>query len=144
MNDYGERVQFSLSVSGPQPCYQVLNTSNKAMAFDRQHHLLHPVSDEFVGVNGSKIFSLEQVKSVITGVSIRITAAKRTTRSTAIVKTAAVKKDDASAAERYAYYRDHRDLLPEGISAYSGDIAALMKTGKTAEQAFGEICDLHF
>ncbi|AMO98027.1 hypothetical protein CAter10_0068 [Collimonas arenae] len=54
MEVYGDRVQFGLTSPGPRPYYQVTNTAEKKMAFDSNHHLLHPKEDEFVGVNSTR------------------------------------------------------------------------------------------
>jgi hypothetical protein len=71
MLDYGDRVHFSLISGGALPSYQIINPLDKKMAFDRDHHLLQPQTDEFVGANASQIFSLDQIKARIAGVSLR-------------------------------------------------------------------------
>lgn len=147
MADYGDRVQFSLVSAGAEPSYQVLNNLGKAMAFDRNHHLLRPEADEFAGVNASPVFSLDQVKAAISGIGASSRPASRTAR---VVRTgggtrvSAAKLEDQFAAQRYEYFRNNRQTLPPKISEHTEEITELMKKGKSAEEAFGEVVKKYF
>jgi hypothetical protein len=147
MAEYGDRVQFSLVSAGPHPSYQVMNTLEKKMAFDRNHHLLRPQEDEFTGVNASRFFTLDQVKSGIAGVGIGSgtgSRASRVVRAPGGTRTTAAKLHDQFAAQRYEYFRNNRQTLPASISEYSDEITDLMKQGKSVEDAFGEVVKKYF
>lgn len=148
MADYGDRVQFSLVSGGPLPSYQVMNPLGKAMAFDRNHHLLHPQGEEFVGANASAILSLDQVKAIISGIGTGSGTRSRTTRvvraGSAGTRTSAAKLDEQFATQRYEYFRNHRQTLPPSISQHSDEIVDLMKNGKSAEEAFGEVVQKYY
>jgi hypothetical protein len=141
MMDYGDRVQFSLVSTGPEPSYQITNTLDKKMAFDRNHHLLQPGEDEFAGANATNMLTLEQVKARIAGVRTRTPSASRAGGGT---RTTAAKLNEQLAAQRYDYFRNHRQTLPPTISQHSDEITELMKSGKSAEDAFGEIVRKYF
>ena len=143
MAAYGDRVQFGLTAGGPRPYYQVINSSDKKMAFDSNNHLLHPVADEFAGSNGSMVYTLDQIKAAIAGVGVRAAAASRT-RSAGGTRAATVKVQDVIDSQKYEYFKLHRDLLPPSIGEYSAEITGLMKQGKSAEEAFDEVIKLHF
>lgn len=148
MDDYGDRVQFSLVSGGPQPSYQVLNTLGKKMAFDRNHHLLNPQADEFVGANASAIRTLDQIKAAISGVGTLSGTRSRTARvagaGSGVSRTTVGQLHDQFAAQRYEYFRNNRQTLPPTISAHSDEIAELMKKGKSVEDAFGEVVQKYF
>ena len=146
MVSYGDRVQFGLTGTGSRPYYQVINSSDKKMAFDSNNHLLHPVADEFVGSNGSMVYTLDQIKAAIAGVGTRAAIASRTRSAsgTGSTRTTAVKVQDVIDSQKYEYFKLHRDLLPPSIGEYSGEITALMKQGKSAEEAFDEVIKQHF
>jgi hypothetical protein len=150
MADYGERVQFSLVTGGPEPSYQVTNTLGKSMAFDRNHHLMRPEGHEFVGANATNAFTIEQVKAAITGFGLGSrTSASRAPRvvragSGTGTRTSAAKLEEQFAAQRYEYYRNNRHALPQAISQHTEEITQLMKQGKSAEEAFGEVVKKYF
>lgn len=149
MLDYGESVQFSLMSGGPQPSYQIENTLGKKMAFDRNHHLLNPQDDEFVGVNASAVFTLDQIRAAIAGVrpasqAARATRSTRTTSGGAGTRTTAAQLNEQCAAKRYEYFKENRAKLPAAISAHSDEIAELMIKGKPVEEAFSEIVKKYF
>jgi hypothetical protein len=144
MVDYGDRVQFSLVSAGPQPSYQIMNTVGKMMAFDRNHHLLHPQGDEFVGANASAVFTLDQVKAGIAGVGTGSRTSRVARTGSGSPRTTAAKVNEQLAALRYEYFRNNRQTLPSTISEHSDEIAELMKTGKSAEEAFGEVLKKYF
>lgn len=150
MNAYGDRVQFSL-VRGPQPNYQVINTFEKKMAFDANHHLLHPSEEDFSETNVTKIFSMDQVRAWIANAGVRKQAAERprvrsvrSSSSAARPVTAAQKLEESLDALKYAYFKEHSASLPEGIKAHSQEITQLMKKGMTAEAAFAQVVDQYF
>lgn len=148
MHDYGDRVQFSLVSAGSQPSYQVMNTLGKKMAFDRNHHLLNPQADEFVGVNASAVLTLDQIKAAIAGIGLSSGAGSRTARAVGAGSrsggTAASRLNDQLAAQRYEYFKNNRQTLPPTISAHSDEIAELMKKGKSVEEAFSEVVQKYF
>lgn len=152
MEVYGDRVQFGLTSPGPRPCYQLTNSSEKKMAFDGNNHLLHPKEDEFVGVNTTPVFSLEQIKSAIAAGGFRSTSATRSSGSTRTASgggtrsggTAAAKARDLIDAARYEYFRSNRQTLPDGIGEHSAEITELMLKGSSAADAFGEVVKRHF
>lgn len=150
MVDYGDRVQFSLISAGPQPTYQVMNSFGKAMAFDRNHHLMQELTQDFIGMNAGSPLTIDQIRLAISGVSIggRTTATRArstgTARAATGTRTTAAKLDDQFASARYEYFKVNREMLPAGISKHSSEIAALMKQGKTVEAAFDEISTKYF
>jgi len=149
MADYGDRVQFSLVTGGPVPSYQITNTLGKTMAFDSNHHLLRPEGHEFVGANATQVFTLEQVKAAITGLGLGARTTSRTPRVARAgggtgTRTSAAKLEEQYAAQRYEYYRNNRQALPPTISQHTEEITQLMKQGKSAEEAFGEVVKKYF
>lgn len=152
MTAYGDRVQFSLLGSVQKPHYEVINSFDKKMTFDGNHHLHRPEDTEFGPGNVTPIFTLEQIRRIIaTGGSGVRTPAARTARAASARSaggarpvTAAARAREAVDAEKYTYFKANREMLPEGINQYSDDISALMLKGMSAEQAFGEIIEQHF
>lgn len=148
MVDYGDRVQFSLVTPGAEPSYQILNTLGKTMAFDRNHHLLRPQGDEFAGVNASAVFTLDQVKAAISGITASSRPASRSTRvvrtAGGSTRTSAAKLEEQFAAQRYEYFKNNRQSLPPTISEHTEEITELMKKGKSAEEAFNEVVKKYF
>jgi hypothetical protein len=147
MMDYGDRVQLSLISGGPQPSYQIINALDKKMAFDRNHHLLQPQEDEFVGVNATPVYTLDQVKAVIAGVGVNSGTASRTvrvTRAASGTRTTAAKLDEQFAAQRYEYFKTHRQFLPPTISGHSDEITEMMKKGMSVEDAFTAVVTKHY
>jgi hypothetical protein len=147
MADYGDRVQFSLVSGGPEPSYQIINSFDKRMAFDKNHHLFRPEQDEFTGSNASAVFTLDQVKAVINGVRIKPAPARsaRVVRpSTGGVRTVPVRMEDQFAAQRYEYFKNNRESLPPTITEHSEEITQLMRKGMSAEEAFGAVVKKYF
>lgn len=148
MASYGERVQFSLVSGGPAPSYQVSNALGKAMAFDRNHHLLRPEEGMFDGANATQTFSLEQIKAAVAGQRIGfVSSAKgaRTPRATGGTSRASVARmAEQKAAERYAYYKENRQWLPPTIAQHTAEIDEQMMAGKTAQEAFDEILKKYY
>lgn len=146
MQDYGDRVQFSLVSKGPQPSYQLLTEAGKQMAFDGNHHLLSAQEGEFAGANASPIVSMDQLKAIIAGTGSAPKTGARATKAagTGGGRTSAAKLEEQFAAQRYEYFKNNRQSLPAGISDYTDEITGLMKTGKSAEEAFGEVLSKYF
>lgn len=150
MEVYGDRVQFGLTSPGPRPYYQLTNSSEKKMAFDGNNHLLHPKEDEFVGVNSTPVFSLEQIKAAIAAGGFRSTSGTRSssTRSAGSGSprggSVAAKAKDLIDAARYEYFRSNRQIMPDGIGEHSAEITELMLKGNSAADAFGEVIKRHF
>lgn len=150
MMDYGDRVQFSLISGGPEPSYQVMNAVDKKMAFDRNHHLMRPEGEEFTGANATNVMTLEQVKAAISGVRLGSGTGSRTrtvrTGGTGGTGTriSAAKLNDQFATQRYEYFKNNRQTLPPTITEHSDEITELMKSGKSAEEAFGEVVKKYF
>ena len=140
MDTYGSRVQFALSTPGARPNYQVLNDADKKMAFDSNHHLLHPQPSEFEGSNATSILTIDQIKAIGTAKPKTKIAAKRATRTT----TATAKAADLVDAAKYEYFRANRQALPAAIGGHSDEISGLMRNGMSAEDAFAEIVKRHF
>ena len=150
MDAYGDRVQLALSGPGQKPYYQVINTAGKKMAFDSNHHLLTQEEDAFTPGNVTSVFTLEQVKTIAAGGSVRIagssriaragTGVARSTRNTAAV----VKAKDLIDTDKYNYFKNNRETLPPTIGDHALQITELMKDGKSAEEAFNEVIKLHY
>lgn len=147
MADYGDRVQFSRVSIGAEPSYQIINTVDKKMAFDRNHHLLRPSEEEFAGANATSIYTLDQVKAAIAGLRTSSSAprAARVVRSGgAAPRTSAARLEEQFAAQRYEYFKNNRQTLPPTISEHTEEITSLMKQGKSVEEAFGEILTKYY
>ena len=148
MLDYGDRVRFSLTSGGPQPSYQVVNTQEKTMIFDRNHHLLQAQSEDFVGANATNALTLTQIEAAIngtrtigSGTRARSASVARSTGSGGATRSTAAKVQELFAAERYEYFKANREFLPASISKHSNEITALMKSGKTVAEAFDEVAN---
>jgi hypothetical protein len=149
MDAYGDRVQLALSGPGQRPNYQVINQAGKKMAFDGNHHLLSGAEEIFTPGNVSDVFTTEQVKTIVAGGAVRTTTGRvaragtgvaRGTRNTAAV----VKAKDLIDTEKYNYFKNNRETLPATIGEHAMQITDLMKDGKSAEEAFGEVLKLHY
>jgi hypothetical protein len=154
MTAYGDRVHFSMFGSVQKPHYEVINSFDKKMAFDGNHHLHRPEENEFGPGNVTAIFTMEQIKRIIaTGGSGARSSIPRAARAASARSggaggarpvTAAARAREAVDGEKYVYFKANREMLPEGINQYSDEISALMLKGMSAEQAFGEVIDKHF
>jgi hypothetical protein len=151
MDSYGDRVQFSLVGSGQKPHYEVINSFDKKMAFDANHHLHRAEEQEFAQGNTTPVYTLEQIKRIIASGGSR-TAAPRAARSStprsassgARPVTAAARAKEAIDSEKYAYFKANRHMLPEGINLHSEEISGLMLKGMSAEQAFEDVIKRNF
>lgn len=143
MMSYGERVQFSL-ISGEKPNYQVINTFDKKMAFNGNHHLTQPQEDEFVGSNATPVFTLEQIKTRTASIAIKKTVSPRAARTSTRSSPATAKVGDLIDVQKYEYFKNNVQKLPEGIRAYSQEVSNLMKNGMSAEDAFGQVVQQYF
>ncbi len=146
MKAYGERVQFSLSGPGQRPNYRVVNTFDKKMAFDGNHHLLRTEEHEFAVGNATVMLTVGQIEQTIAGIGM-VKTGSATVRKTRVVGsggTAAARAGDLLDVQKYEYFKNNMQKLPEGIRAYSQQVTALMKQGMSAEAAFGEIVQQYF
>lgn len=149
MESYGDRVQFELPGHGKHPIYQVIGRSDRKMGFDGKHLLLRLNESGNVAETLSPIFTLEAVRAAIAG--------RRATRSAGVRAasgngSAPVRRRAAAPAavvdtveqDKYAYYRANRDSLPEDISQHASEISALMRAGRSAEEAFQDVVSRHY
>jgi hypothetical protein len=148
MGAYGDRVQFSLVSGGAEPSYQVINNMGKAMAFDREHHLLQAQEDLFSAANATAVLTQDQIIALRSGYGASSRATSKTGRvvkaASGPTKTAAARLDEQVAAARYAYFKANRASLPPRIAEYSGEIDQMLKKGKPVEEAFGEVVKKYF
>ncbi len=158
MESYGPNVQFEMPGNAQRPNYQVINKAGKKMAFDKKNLLMSLNSDGNVSDTLSSVFSLEAVKTAMKGGGVKSTVRARVSRpstgatgatsssagTTRSSYTAPAPVIDTVEHEKYAYFKENRDALPEGIQKYSSAISDLMRSGKSAEAAFDEIISQHF
>lgn len=150
MDSYGDRVQFELPGHGKHPIYQVIGRSDRKMAFDGKHFVLRLNENGNVADTLSPVFSIEAVRDAIAGRRSRSSAASRASAGSSSsparrrVAAPAAEVVDTVEQDKYAYYRAHRDELPEGISQHASEISRLMRAGKSAEDAFKDIIARHY
>jgi hypothetical protein len=91
---------------------------------------------------------MEQVKAAISGLRASSGGASRTARvvrsSGGGTRTSAAKLEEQFAAQRYEYFRNNRQSLPPTITEHTEEITDLMKTGKSVEEAFGEVVKKYY
>lgn len=147
MESYGEQVQFELPGHGKHPIYQVIGRGERKMGFDGKHLLLRLNESGNVAETLSPLFSTEAVRAAIAGrrgartttaSASRAPSSAGTTRGRTVAAAPVV---DTVEQEKYAYYRAHRDELPDGISQHATEISKLMHAGKSAEEAFQQIVE---
>lgn len=147
MESYGDRVQFELPGHSKRPIYQVIGRGDRKMGFDGKHLLLRLNENGNVAETLSAEFTLEAVRQAILGKrstrgnSSTRASSSRPVRQRAAAPAAAV---DTIEQDKYAYYRAHRETLPDGISQYANEISQLMRSGKSAEAAFQQIIEQHY
>ncbi|HEY9280227.1 MAG TPA: hypothetical protein VIP51_09170 [Eoetvoesiella sp.] len=150
---YGNQVQFDLPGKGQRPNYQVMGNSGRKMAFDSKNLLMRPNENGDVSDNLSAIFTLDQIKAAKAYSGIKRTKPRAPRTTTASSAGGAVASRSAAPAavpvdtidaEKYQYFKNNRDTLPEGIQKHSATISDLMRTGLSAEAAFGEIIKQHY
>lgn len=148
MESYGGHVQFELPGHAQRPNYQVINTSGKKIAFDKKNLLLSLNANGNVSDTLSSAFSLAAVKAALAGGGRSASARPRAPRSTTTGSTARaaapVAVVDVVESEKYAYFKENRETLPEGISKHSSTISELMRGGLSAEDAFNQVIQQHF
>ncbi len=151
MQAYGASVQFELPGHAQRPNYQVINNAGKKMAFDKKNLLMSLNSSGNVSDTLSAVFTLDAVKASIQGGGVK--AAPRTRSSSPGTTsgnsggrshTPVAQVIDTIETDKYAYFKNNRETLPEGIQKHSGAISQLMRNGMSAEDAFDEIIKLHF
>lgn len=149
MESYGDQVQFELPGHGKHPIYQVIGRGERKMGFDGKHFLLQLNESGNIADTLSPVYTLEAVRNAIAGKrSPRAATGSRasstsngTTRRRAAAAPAVV---DTVEQDKYAYYREHRSELPEGITQHADEISQLMRAGKSAEDAFKQIVSQYF
>ena len=119
------------------------------MAFDSKSLLLKPNENGDVSDNLSAIFTLEQIKAAKSGGRTPGTCSRSAVSSGGVRGSASraarpAPVVDTIDADKYKYFKENRDFLPEGIQKYSSEISALMKEGKSAEAAFDAIVKQYF
>lgn len=152
MESYGPGVQFELPGHAQRPNYQVINNAGKKMAFDKKNLLTGLNANGNVSDTLSAVFTLDAVKAAMNGGGARPAARARAPRPGAAGGASGAGRSHTPAAQvidtiehdKYAYFKGNRETLPEGIQKHSGAISQLMKSGMSAEDAFGEIIKLHF
>ncbi len=152
MESYGGHVQFELPGHAQRPNYQVINASGKKIAFDKKNLLLSLNAGGDVSDTLSSAFPLAAVKAALAGGGRSAAARPRAPRGTTTAGTARGTARAAAPAtpvdvvesEKYAYFKEHRDMLPEGISKHSSTISELMRGGLSAEAAFNQVITQHF
>lgn len=145
MHAYGDRVQFEMAIRGAGPFYQVINARDRKMGFDSNHLLQRLNEDGNVAEEMSSVFAQSAIETAAAGIRTRTTTTSRagTTRAKAAPRQTAAQVDRIE-QEKYAYYRENRDALPDGITRHAQEIGDKMRTGMTAEQAFEAVIKEHF
>ena len=153
MQSYGDRIQFEQPNRAAAPNYQVINPTGRKMGFDNRHLILRPNEDGNIGHELTPIYTLDAIKAAMTGTR---TSTARTSRprasSTGRSTTAPATRSSAPAPaavdtverDKYAYYKENKEALPDGIVKYSQEVSTLMRQGMSAEAAFELIIKQHF
>lgn len=152
MESYGDQVQFELPGKAQRPHYQVITSTGRKMGFDSQNLLLRLNENGNISEGLSSVFSLDAIRAASKGLSAKSTAvrsprAATTSRSSSSAsRSASVASQPVDTVEhdKYAYFKAHREELPEGIQKYSTHISELMRGGLSAEAAFEAIIKQHF
>jgi len=151
MQAYGDRIQFELPNKAPCPNYQVINPAGRKMGFDARHLILRPNADGNISDELTPAYTLEAIKAAMTGagsaagrsrprIAGAIHGASAPAKRAAPVQQAA----DTVEREKYAYYKENKEALPDGIVKYSQAVSQLMRQGLSAEAAFDQIIKQHF
>ncbi|QAA92874.1 hypothetical protein CKA81_02710 [Pollutimonas thiosulfatoxidans] len=144
MEAYGDRVQFQSPGRPAKPSYQVINPTERKMGFDERHLLLRLNEDGNISDELTPIYAMEAVRAAMLRSGRPATRATPARRPASSKSPAAAPVIDTVEQDKYAYFKEHRETLPEGIAAYSQEISRLMKAGLSAEAAFQQIIDQHF
>jgi hypothetical protein len=153
MESYGDQVQFELPGKAQRPHYQVITSAGRKMGFDSKNLLLRLNENGNISDDLSSVFSIDAVKAAARGQSSRTTAARSTSSTGATSRgTSGASRSAAVAAqpvdtvehEKYAYFKAHREALPEGIQKHSARISELMRDGMSAQAAFEAVIEQHF
>jgi hypothetical protein len=145
MHAYGDRVQFEMAIRGAGPTYQVLNPRDRKMGFDSNHLLLRLNDDGNVAEQMSPVFSLTVVQAAAEGVTTRTAARSRAgTPREKVARAAPAAAVDSIEQQKYAYYKENRDALPDDISRHAAEISEKMRAGMSAEQAFDTVIKAHY
>ncbi len=151
---YGEQAQFSDKGTLQGPNYQIINAAGKKIAFNSNNLLIQTEDDDFSGSVAAPVYSLEQVRTLLTQLNSPLAKVARTKRVASGAKTPAAprggtalaKAKELIALQKYDYYKTHRATLPPDIREHSEEITRLMESGISAEVAFNEaakLCYVH-
>src|SRR5690606_26021405 len=150
MQSYGDRVQFeSPGAKRRGPYYQIINARDMKMGFDDRHLLLRLNADGNIADELSPVFTLDALKAAQLGTA-RKPASRSSPRGASPARRTGTSREapatpvDTVEQDKYAYFKSHRDYLPEGITKYSQEISELMRKGIPAEQAFDTVIKAHF
>lgn len=141
MDAYGKTVQFEFPGHAKAPIYQVINHRGFKMGFDGKHLLYSLNENGNVSDQLSAEFSLEQVHEAMVAPAAPITRARKS--AGARVQKAQVALEQIE-RDKYNYFRENRDWLPDDIQYYADDISAMMRRGKSAEAAFEHILNEYY
>ncbi|MCC2595216.1 hypothetical protein LKR43_02575 [Pusillimonas sp. MFBS29] len=153
MDSYGDRIQFEMPHKKNRvPAYQVINARDLKMGFDCRHLLMRLNENGNVSDEMSTVYSLQTIKATLAndGRKTVSRSAGSSTRSSTPrsssprAPSAPAVPVDTVEQDKYAYFKENRDYLPDGIARYSQDISQLMRGGMSAEQAFDAIIKAHF
>lgn len=124
MDAYGKTVQFEFPGHAKTPIYQVINHRGFKMGFDGKHLLQAKFSGK-----------------VMVAPAAPITRARKS--AGARVQKAQIALEQIE-RDKYNYFRENRDWLPDDIQYYADDISAMMRSGKSAEAAFEYILNEYY
>lgn len=153
MQSYGDRIQFEQPNRAATPNYQVINPTGRKMGFDNRHLILRPNADGNIGDELTPVYTLQAIKAAMTGAGTasartsrpRASGASRSTTASATRGSApAPAAVDTVERDKYAYYKENKETLPDGIVKYSQEVSTLMRQGMSAEAAFDLIIKQHF
>lgn len=139
MQAYGKTVQFEFPGHAKTPIYQVINHRGFKMGFDGKH-LLHSLNENGnISDQLSAEFTLEEVEQAMVAPVVAPKA-----RKSAGTRARKQAQPEQVEIDKYNYFRENRDWLPDDIQYYSDEISAMMRNGMNAEQAFGSILDQYY
>ena len=141
MEAYGKTVQFAFPGHAKAPIYQVINHRGYIMGFDGKHLLCELNEEGKVSDQLSAEFSIEQVHEAMVAPTEPIRRARKSTGVRVQKAQAALEQIEH---DKYIYFRENRDWLPDDIQYYADEISALMRGGMAADAAFGHILNEYY
>jgi hypothetical protein len=146
MESYGDQVQFELPGKAQRPHYQVITSAGRKMGFDSKNLLLRLNENGNISDDLSSIFSIDVVRAAAKGQSARTTTVRSTRSTGGASRTVAAASQPVDSVEhdKYAYFKIHRESLPDGIQKHSAHISDLMRSGMSAQDAFDAVIKQHF